>query len=776
MSSTLPVFSTRRSSGSFHRTLAVLLLTLVGSFAFSGCLTNGSSANQKAVLASPQSSLRAGSTLQLSATVQGVAATGGTWTVVGGSANGTVTSDGTYLAPSATPNPNQVAIDYTLNGVTSTLPITVLNPMPTVTSAAPNIVAASPTPIIVTGTGFVQGSVILVNSVAISTTLIDAGHLSGTIVPNAGASSIQITVANPAPGGATSGSTTIDQVSTSFTIAPAILSGGNVTLTLTASSNLPTGVVVMLDGSPMTTTSTSPTTITASGFLAPWKTGTVGVGIAATATSAAIDVQSVPIASTAVSFDVASRFSTQAAFGPRPDVVSHIQQIGLDAYITEQQNLPGVTYDPGYSGTTQFLSAAQTGNSLLRLRVAWALQSFMVSQGNFFHPSVMPYETLLERDCTGNFRQLMTDVSTDPSIGQFLNLAGNNMSWWDPTQHPNQNFAREFMQLFTLGASLLNDDGSMQLDTSGNPIPTYTQPEVADLSRVFTGWDIGGGNPLYTSLGVDYSQPLVPQDNWHDPGAKTILGQTFIPAGQGIISDRDVALDTIFQHPNLPPHVSRILIQRLVKSGPSPAYVQRISRVFENDGNGVRGNLSAVVRAILLDPEARSGDTSISKDDGFLQEPLLFQLFTTSITELPMSDDQPDYLAENLGENWWYSGTVFGYNSPSYMIPGTSINSPEFQNFTNQTSTVRSEYLWGFLTGTAAGYANNSTSWLGTNFKTAPALVDALNHLAYHGQMSSDEQAIIIAYCAQLSPQDWPTQFESAAFLALNGDAFTVAH
>jgi hypothetical protein len=775
MSSVLP-FANRRSNRVFYRDCAAPLLVLGICLSLSGCVANSANANQKIVLTSSQSSLRTSSTVQLSATEAGVAATGGTWSVVGGAANGTIGSDGTFIAPSATPSPNQVIATYALNGATSTIALTVLNPLPVITSATPNIVASSPTPIVVTGQGFVSGSMISVNSVPIGTVLIDSTHLSGTVMPSPGASLMLITVVNPSPGGATSGPTTIDQVSPAFKIIPAVLSGGNVTITLTGLSNLPTGLVVMLDGTAMTTTSSSSVAITATGFLAPWKTGTVNVGVAATATSDAMDVQAVPIAPTAVSFDVASRFSTQAAFGPRPDVVSHIQQIGLDAYITEQLSLPGVTYNPNYSGTTQFLSAAQTGNSLLKLRVAWAFQTFMVSQGTFFHPSVMPYETLLERDTTGNFRQLMTDVSTDPSIGQFLNLAGNNMSWWDPTQHPNQNFAREFMQLFTLGPNLLNDDGSVQLDTAGNPIPTYTQPEVADLSRVFTGWEIAGSNTQYISLGVDYSTPLSPQDNWHDPGAKTILGQTFIPAGQGIVRDRDIALDTIFQHPNLPPYISHILIQRLVKSAPSPAYIQRISRVFEDDGTGIRGNLSAVVRAILLDPEARSGDTVASKDDGFLQEPLLFQLFTTSITQLPMTDDQPDYYAGNLGENWWYSGTVFGYYSPGYVIPGTSINSPEFQNFTNQTATVRSEYLWGLLTGTAPGYGNNDSSWLNTNFKTVPARIEALNHLAYHGQMSSDEQASINAYCQQLSSQDMPTQFQSATFLALNSDSFTVTH
>jgi len=370
----------------------------------------------------------------------------------------------------------------------------------------------------------------------------------------------------------------------------------------------------------------------------------------------------------------------------------------------------------------------------------------------------------------------MTDIASDASMGQFLNLTGNNDPPWAPVS-PNQNFAREFMQLFTLGPNLLNEDGSLQLDANGNPIATYTQSEVIDLARALTGWNYPQiVNPAYVGFGVDFSQPLNPIDQLHDQGSKAIVGGVVLPAGQGILLDRTMALDAVFQHPNLPPYVSRILIQRLVKSGPSPAYVQRISTVFKNDGTGVRGNLSAVVRAILLDPEARSGDTTPSADDGFLQEPLLSQTFVTNITGLPLWDDEPGFFCDSIGEPWWYSGTVFGYYSPTADVPGTTINSPEFQLFNNLTVTIRSEMLWGILTGTIPGYGSDTSGWLYTNFKTVPDLMEAIDHLAFHGQMPSAEKAAIIAYCQQMTQQDMNSQFQSALFLALNSDSFTVSH
>jgi uncharacterized protein (DUF1800 family) len=335
------------------------------------------------------------------------------------------------------------------------------------------------------------------------------------------------------------------------------------------------------------------------------------------------------------------------------------------------------------------------------------------------------------------------------------------------------------MQLFSLGPMMLNDDGSLQLDATGNPIPTYTQDTVIDLTRALTGWNWPAiVNPATTMWGIDYCQPLSGNDTLHDHNAKLLFGAINLPAGQSITQDRDMALDAIFNHPNLPPFISHLLIQRLVKSNPSPAYIKRISSVFEDDGSGVRGNMAAVIRAILLDPEARLGDTTPSPNDGFLQEPLLFQLFVMNAVSNYGSDDQGNILAYYLGEPWWRSPTVFGYYSSSYNIPGTTINSPEFMLLNNVSVIQRSQALWGIVTAQQPGFTIDSvaTSWLMTNFTTVPSMVDALNHLLYHGQMSQQQQAQIISYCSQLNPFDTNLQLRSAIFLALNGDSYNVSN
>jgi hypothetical protein len=239
-----------------------------------------------------------------------------------------------------------------------------------------------------------------------------------------------------------------------------------------------------------------------------------------------------------------------------------------------------------------------------------------------------------------------------------------------------------------------------------------------------------------------------------------------------------MALDAIFNHPNVPPFISRLLIQQLVTSNPSPEYIQRISKVFEDDGTGIRGNMAAIIRAILLDSEARAGDMKPNPNDGFLQSPFKFQLFAMSALEDSGSDDQVLYTAGTLGENWWYSPTVFYFFSPSSNVPGTSIHSPEFMLFNNLSAIQRSQVLWGIVSSTLPGYTNDykPTSWLFQNFQTVPTMIDALNHLLYHGQMSQTEQAAITAYCAQLNSKDLSLQLESAVFLGLNADSYNVSH
>ena len=549
-------------------------------------------------------------------------------------------------------------------------------------------------------------------------------------------------------------------------------------LTLTG-TGFTSSSIVTLDGVALPTTWVSTSTLQATGYLVPWKVGSIVVGVTPAAGADDNAEVMVPIVPTPVTYDVASRFSWQTAFGPRPDVVARIQTLGLDAFITDQMAQPPIDYTP--FGTNPgaregFIASAVGGNSLLRQKVALALESYVENTCTAVQQSCLPWEQRMEIDAFGNYRQVILDAATNAAMGFFLNMDGNFASP-DPTVHPNQNFAREVMQLFSIGDVLLNNDGSLQVDGAGNPLPTYSQDTVADLSRIFTGWTHPAPvNPVYTAFGIDFSEVMVAIDSLHDHGAKLLFGTVAVPAGQSAKQDLDMAVDAIFNHPNLPPFVSRILIQRLVKSAPSPAYIARIAKIFEDDGAGVRGNMAAIVRAILLDPEARAGDTSAIDDDGILQSPFLFELSTLSVLQIPPRDGQPQYLVDQLGEPFWNTPTVFGAFSPANLVPGTLYPSPEFGLFTNLTVILRSQYLWGMIKGTVFGIYGGRASYLYTHFTNIPDLVEALNHLLYHGSMPAQQQADIIAFCSHSTSPDPLDAFDQAIFLAMNGDNYNVAH
>ena len=720
-----------------------------------------------------------GRTTVLQASENGAAVSGGQWTVIGGSAAGTIDSAGLYTAPAVLPAVNPVTVQFSLNGVTGSASLQIVNPTPVVGAISPAALTQLSTPVTISGSGFVPGSQVLINNVAVATTFVDASHLAATVnLPQAQNTTLTVAVANPAPGASTSNQLNLGTNFPTITVSPSTLSSGQLTITISGTS-FPATATAFLDGKALATTRISSSSLIATGYLPPWKSGSVNISVAYAPTATAeADVQ-VPLAPVQATFDTAARFSTQAAFGPNPEVVLHIQQTGLSGFIQEQLQLPGVVYPMDGSGRAPrslFLQGATQGMSLLRLRSAWALRSYIDVPNAGFYAGVAEWEQKLETGAFGNYRDLMTAIASDPLIGTGLNLAGN-VAPSDPTQHPDQNFARELMQLFTLGTTLLNDDGTPKLDSNGQPLPTYDQNTVIELSRIFTGWELHPVvNQASTLWGVDYSQLLVAVESEHDTGSKTLFGTTVIPANGTTTQDRDLALNAIFAHPNLPPFVSRILIQKLVKSSPTPAYVQRISDVFKDDGNGTRGNLAAVITAILLDPEARSGDSNPSPDDGFVQEPLLFETFALSALQNSGTDDQFSYWPQNIGENFWILPSVFSFYSPSYLIPGTTINSPEFSLLNNATSVHRSQLLWGIVTGQQPGLNPNPNAWLYQNFHDVSSLIEALNHLLYHGTMSPAEQSDIAAYCATLDPADLQSQLYSAVFLAMNSDSYTVSH
>ena len=501
-------------------------------------------------VSSDSDAIHAGATMQFRADRGGVPAENGSWSVLGGLAYGSIDASGLYTAPANLPLPNQVTVQYAVNTEKAIAQVDIENPVPRISSAQPAVISQLSTPITLSGAGFVNGSQVVVNGTPVRTTYVDGNHVQTVIVlQQAKSTPISVVVANPAPGAIASKPVILATNFIQLAVEPAMLSPGNVTLTLSGSSFSNT-TTVSLDGKSLQTTYVSPTSLRATGYLPPWKNDSVTISVRDSAAPAVqADVQ-VPLAPVEVSFDTAARFSTQAAFGPNPAVVARIQREGLKGFITEQLNQPTIEYPlDGLAPRSRFLQAAVQSDSLLRLRVAWALRSYIDVPNSEFYPAVSTWEHKLELAATGNYRDLLTVIASDPMIGTSLTLAGN-VAPSDPNLHPNQNFAREIMQLFSLGTTQLNDDGTPRLDAYGQPLPTYDQNTILELSRVFTGWELPTPvNPQFTQWGVDYSQTLVPVEREHDRGAKVLFGTVTIPAGGTTMQDRELALDAILLIP-----------------------------------------------------------------------------------------------------------------------------------------------------------------------------------------------------------------------------------
>lgn len=378
----------------------------------------------------------------------------------------------------------------------------------------------------------------------------------------------------------------------------------------------------------------------------------------------------------------ASRFLTQATMGYNMEEVERVASMGIEAWVDQQMALPvdqltprmyeiwdeiygwNINYltgiyqanNPGAPITEEVLEdfddeifgpwavdfqytwweGALTGDDQLRRRVAHALSQILVisirSSLQDHAESFTGFYDILMENAFGSYRDIMEEVTLSPSMGVYLSHYNNPKEIPSENLHPDENYAREIMQLFSIGLYELNNDGSRKKDVDSNDIPTYNNTDIGELAKVFTGLGAGGvmENPWVDDpfFGMDFYladklEPMVMFEDFHEPGEKILLGRETIPAGQDGMTDIRQALDFLFNHPNVGPFVSRQLIQRLVKSNPSPGYIDRVATVFNNNGSGGRGDLGAVIKAILFDQEARSCVDLLSEDNGQLIEPLI---------------------------------------------------------------------------------------------------------------------------------------------------------
>jgi uncharacterized protein (DUF1800 family) len=707
--------------------------------------------------------VRVTNSLNFGLTVTGTANTGVTLAVNGvaggNSTVGTAVSnaDGsiTYTAPTVVPTPNNIV---TLTVISTDNPnislnqdISVLNPIPILTTATPTTFSTGTATVVVSGQKFINGAQVLMNGQSVPTTFNSGNQLTATLTLSE-SGNFDIQVLNPAPGPA-------------------------------ASSDL----VALVNGTPP-----------------------------------------VPI----VTPQDAARFLDQATFGATDGDIHDVSMNGFEWWLNQQFAMPpspqeafvdqsliinnppcaagdvkcnATLYEQNGQGEIYFQDAfwqqALAAPDQLRQRVRYALSEiFVVSSNNSavqnFPRGEAAYYDLLGTDAFANFRTLLNDVTLNPMMGQFLSMLGNDKG--NATTDPDENYAREVMQLFTIGLYQLNNDGSQKLDASGNPIPTYSNNDVMGLAAVFTGysWNDPGNNSdqvwsnccLY--VGPGYGEDLLAMQTFpshHSTVEKDFLGATIPASGSSDPSgDLNTALDTLFNHPNLPPFFSKQLIQHLVTSDPSPAYVSRIASVFENDGTGVRGNMQAVITAILLDPEARDTATDVANPQfGKVREALIrYTEWARAFTAQSRtgsygigSTEDPIY---GLGEMTLRSPTVFNWFAPGYVPPGTSIEAagmvaPEMQ-MTNVSTVV------GYLNYLQSAIGSNATS--GSDIfsaygaevalaNTPDQLVDRVNLLLMASEMDSNLYNEILGAVSAISV---PTGDQNAINAALTARVETAIY
>ena len=701
--------------------MAVCLSCVVGLAEFlSGC----SSSPPVNVAVSGNSSLRLGSTTQLSASVTGTSNTSVTWQVngvAGGTATtGTISSSGAYTAPAIMPSGGSVtisAVSAAEPNASGAITETLLNPIAGLSTASATQVGSSLSYALdLTGDGYVPTSVVQVNGTAQTTTFVSASELQATVTLPSGTTSISVQVNNPNPG----------------------------------------------------TNSTSSLTV--------------------------------PIRFINTTQTAAARIVDQTTFGPTSALIQHVQSIGIDAYLNEQfatpttplasiptNPLPALCLSSNTAypcAESEWYQTAITGSDQLRQRVAFALSEiFVVSTQSIPGQAIPAFHNMLANDAFTNFATIMHDVTLSPAMGAYLNML--NSAKPATGQIANENYPRELMQLFSLGLYKLNQNGTLQLDGSGNPIPEYTQAQVQAFAKAYTGWTFSTGTSTppsrFPNPTADYDDPMVAVESSHDTTSKTLLSGTVLPAGQTAEQDLSGALANIFAESNVAPFVCKQLIQHLVTSTPSPAYVSRIAAVFANNGSGVRGDMRAVITAILLDQEARAGDTNSAFDGGHLREPVLF--LTAMIRALGFTNTDTngswDSLAgysSNLSERPYRSGSVFNFFPPGYVIPGTTLNAPEFGIENTATAVLRLSLADSIVNNKISSFRVDlsNTSTLGTLAANPGSLLDTLSTLFMHGQMPANMRSTILSAITPLTSN--AQRVRVAVYLIVTSSQYKIIH
>ncbi len=501
----------------------------------------------------------------------------------------------------------------------------------------------------------------------------------------------------------------------------------------------------------------------------------------------------------------AVRLAKQASFGPTTTLIDQITAANLNGWLDQQFAANGSTYadlatrvqsrnycnlmtgaeaticNRDFMSSTpvamRFYSNAMQQPDQLRQRVAWALSQILVASDVEVRSTagLASLNQIFMTNAFGNYRDILRATTLNAYMGDYLDMANSSRT------APNENYARELMELFSTGVDKLNMDGTAITDASGATTPNYTPADVRDVARALTGWTYTrlNGAPLTDNNQLDYASPMIPNAAIYDTTAKTFLGTT-VPAGATQQASLDAVIDAVFNSASTAPYISKQLIQFLVTSNPTPAYVARVSAVFANNGAGVRGDLKAVVRAILTDAEAR-GDAKTADTSAKIKEPVLL---TTAIGRLAgFRSDGYAFTTRDaaLGQAPFRSGSVFNFYPPDYPLPqGSGLLSPPSKLMTTATVMARHNlvYDWTFsgdgtrgeyaVQATLAGSTGTQPNWAPWEAITDPnALIDRINLLMLNNTMTSAQRSSLMAAITAITNADAATQARRRAQTAL---------
>ena len=752
-------------------------------------------------IAPPTASLTVSASQQFTATVTGTTNQSVTFAVngvAGGNATvGTISSSGKYTAPAVVPNPANVKITATSVADTKALATSSV----AVSPKTGILIVLTPDKVTLTAGGTQQFTATVtgtsdhrVNWLVSGGTITSDGLYTAPAMAPAG--NVIAVVAQSVVDTTKTGHIDIIVNSLPVKIAvsplnPTVNLGQTqqFTATITGTSNTAVSWTVngVTGGAAATGTISTGGVYTAPAILPNPPTVTVAVISAADTTFKASTLATIFNSSPLVSDVAAARFLEQASWGPTASSVALVKEVGFSAYIDQQIAAPAsswpdlATKDGIDVMQKRFWTNMMTGQDQLRQRVAFALGEVMVISNRKVDPHGFPYYvTLLHKDAFGTYGALLKDVTLSPAMGYYLDMVNNDKANPNNGTLPNENYAREIMQLFSVGLTKLNADGTPQTDASGNPIPTYSQDTIQNYAAVFTGWTYptapGQTKKLYNP--PYWTGPMEADNSDHDQNPKTLIDGVVLPAGQTAAQDLDGGLQAIVNDSSVGPFMCLRLIQQLVTSNPNPAYLSRCSTAFADNGSGQRGDLKAVVKAILLDPEARRGDdpTQLAPSDGKLKEPILLITGLLRALNATTDGDSLNYYTSNMKQDLYNSPSVFNYYPPNYQLVSNSLLAPEMKIYTTPTALLRANAIngvvfWNSPGGTKIDY----TAW-NTLAADNTKLLDALNAAMMHGSMPDQLRQSIITALNTLDPKDLNGRAKTAIYLMATSQHYSVQH